>query len=142
MIEKLDKDQDIKEGMVGYFSNILLIDNNLNSLDQNDLITSIPSRIDDILNNYFSSILSFKLIKEETFSFEGEKSPRLGSFPMLFFHKFWHIVSKKVSNFVKELFGTQSPLEEINCTFISIIYNKPRANFVDGFNTIILCNLL
>ena len=119
--ENLDKDQDTKEEMVGYFPNLLSIDNNLNSLDQNDLITSIPSRIDDILNKSLSFILSSKVIKEATFSFEGEKFPGLDSFLMLFFHEFWHIVSKKVSNFVKEFFDTQSLLEEMNCTFISLI---------------------
>ena len=71
--EKLDKDQDIKEEIVGYFSNLLMIDNNLKSLDKNDLITSIPSRIDDILNKSLNSILSSKVTKQH--SPLKEKSP-------------------------------------------------------------------
>lgn len=53
---------------------------------------------------------------------------------------FWHIVEADIYNGVKEFFGSRRLLKELNSTFIVLIPKIPRADSLNKFKPISLCN--
>ena len=103
-------------------------------------LESIPSCIFEAQNSSLTSIPSLDEISIVVFSFEGNKAPGPNGFPLLFFHKYWHIIGVDVSNGVKEFFGSRNLLRELNGTFIALIPNSLGADSLDQFRPISLCN--
>ena len=91
----------------------------------------IPTCIFEAQNLSLTSIPSSDEISKAIFSFEGDKAPGPDGFPLLFFHKYWHIIGADVSNGVKEFFGSRNLLRELNWTFIALIPKKLGADSFD-----------
>lgn len=136
----IDKEEIIKREARMSFGSLLQCDLVLNFEKQHLFLESIPSCISRAQNSFLSSIPSLDEISKAIFSFKGDKASGPNGFPLLFFHKYWHIIGTDVCNGVKEFFGSRNLLRELNGTFISLIPKKPGADYLDQFRPISLCN--
>ena len=107
------------------------------------------STFSKVKHKYFPTIyVKLQRIKEETIfalnfindHFEVEKSHDPDDAQVFFFKKFLGVVATNVFDVAKEFFSLIILLKYFNANFIFIIPNTFRAELVDSFKPISLCN--
>lgn len=94
-------------------------------MEKQDLfLECIPSCVSEDQNMFLTSIPSSDEIYKAIFSFEGGKAPGPHGFPLLFFHKYWHIIGADICNGVKEFFGSRNILKELNGTLLLFLKSQ------------------
>lgn len=107
----LDNEVDIKKATSSFSVEILSNNIGLDFFFQDQFLDVIPNIVTEDLNNMMCGITSMKEIKKVVFSFEGNTTPSLDGFPMLFFQKIWAIISNDVVEATKEFFGSHNLLK-------------------------------
>ncbi|KAL0456049.1 UNVERIFIED_CONTAM: LINE-1 retrotransposable element O protein [Sesamum latifolium] len=79
-------------------------------------------------------------IKGKIFGMANFKSPGSDGFPHSFYKQYWHIVGKQVIEAILHFFSSENIVQAINHTYISLIPKSSKADSVDQFRPISLCN--
>ena len=90
------------------------------------------------------NILRPTLLEElEKVVFGMKKGKALGSnnFPIVFFQEFWEIIKFNLLEVVQESHQNKQILKSLNATFLALIPKIGRANSLDQFRPIALCNV-
>ena len=138
----LTEESAISEEAVSFFSSLLSEDPLLSNSDQEDLLHCIPQLIQPIHNKQLYAIPNASKVREALFSLPADKAPGPDGFPTFFFQRFWPVIMGEVVQSIQEFFGTKSILKELNSTFVVLIPKSPRADSLDNFRPISLCNSL
>lgn len=81
-------------------------------------------------------------IKHALFCICPWKAPGPDGFPVEFYQKAWHVVGRKVYEFVKKMWESPSEIAIINQTYIRLIPKMNHPKFVSQFRLISLCNAI
>ncbi|KAL0378405.1 UNVERIFIED_CONTAM: LINE-1 retrotransposable element O protein [Sesamum radiatum] len=81
-------------------------------------------------------------IKVKIFEMANFKSPGPDGFPPSFYKQYWHIVGKQVTEAILHFFPSGNIVQALNHTYISLIPKSPKADSVDQFRPISLCNTI
>ena len=81
-------------------------------------------------------------IKEAIFSFKPLKAPDPNGFHPVFFQKYWNIVGRSITSFLKKIFKTHKISEDLNATLLYLIPKISKLETVHQFWPISLCNTL
>lgn len=138
----LSEEKDIASEAVAFFSSLLSKEKNITDLNQDLVVSSIPSLIQCNHNKMLVTIPDISEIKHALFSLLADKAPGLDGFPTFFFQYFWDVVNQDLVMAVQEFFGARNLLKEINATFIALVPKNPGADSLDLFRPINLCNTL
>ena len=103
-------------------------------------MASIHNLLQDHHNSMLKTILTIHEINQALLSLPVDKAPWLDRFTTFFFQKYWEVVKRDVVKIVQEFFRFRNLLKELNATFMVIILKIPRADFMDKFKPISLCN--
>lgn len=115
--------------------------------------SSHPSGIEEILRDFdpiVSNEMNRQLEKECTveevektlFETNPLRSPRPDGISARFYQDNWSVVGQGVISAVKGVFAASSCLESVNETFIVLISQKVKLDFVYEFRPISLCNMV
>ncbi|KAG8363667.1 hypothetical protein BUALT_Bualt19G0046300 [Buddleja alternifolia] len=105
-----------------------------------DLENIIPCIVSDEDNRGLLSIPTPCEIKKTVFSMAANKTPGPDGMSPLFYKTYWDIVGIDVVKAVTHFFETGHLLKAMNHTFITLIPKSDKANKVEQFRPISLCN--
>ena len=97
---------------------------------------SIPKSLLDLHD------ISITEIKEVIFSFKLLKALGPDGFHLVFFQKYWNIIGRSVTSFLKQIFKTHKILEDSNATLLYLIPKTSNLETVHQLQPIGLCNTL
>ncbi|KAG8367282.1 hypothetical protein BUALT_Bualt16G0056200 [Buddleja alternifolia] len=106
-----------------------------------DLENIIPYIVSDEDNRGLLSIPTPCEIKKTVFSMAANKTPGPDGMSPLFYKTYWDIVGIDVVKAVTHFFETGHLLKAMNHTFITLIPKSNKANKVEQFRPISLCNV-
>ena len=125
---KLDKEEDIKEGLIAAFQNLLsdpggwrpsLPDLNLNRIESEEAASLEENFSEDEIWTAISGL-------------NGDKAPGPDGFPLAFWSFCWDFVKPEVIGFFKEFHDNARFVKNLNTTFLVLIPKKQSvANFKD-----------
>ncbi|KAL0312769.1 UNVERIFIED_CONTAM: hypothetical protein Sradi_5676200 [Sesamum radiatum] len=91
-------------------------------------------------NSEICALPTTEEIKGVVFNMASFKSPGPDGFPPCFFKKYWHIVGKHLNEAVRHFFLSGQLPPAINHTYITLIPKSLKADTVENFRPISLCN--
>lgn len=132
--------KDISTEAINFFSSLLSRDPHLSEEDQRNIVSSIPQLIQTPHNVMMQAIPNMLEVKQALFSLPIDKAQGPDGFPTFFFQVYWEMVKQDVVKAMKEFFGAQNLLKEINSTFLVHIPKTYGVDSLDQFKPISLYN--
>lgn len=127
----LNRQEDLEQQVLQYFSNIYASENNCTP---NDLIRrTIPSLVSPEDNCFLTNIPTREEVKEAVFNMHGEGAPGPDGFGGLFFQHFWDIVGEDVFQSVLQFFLQGWILPNMNSNLVVLIPKVPGADSSNSF---------
>jgi len=72
----------------------------------------------------------------------ARKYPRFDGFTKNFFWNYWAMIRTNISKVVEDSISTKIILQAFNSTFLTLIPKEDKANSLDKFRSISLCNVM
>lgn len=86
--------------------------------------------------------LSNEKIRAALFDMHPLKAPGPDGFHALFYQRYWHIVGDEISQFVRQLWRGEVPIDPINHTNVTLIPKVRSPNSIVNFRPFSICNVI
>lgn len=134
----LDKQEDIENHVVHYFSSLYASEN---SCAENDLVDKvIPSLVTFEDNAMLTNIPTLEEVKGALFTMNVAGAPGPDGFGGIFYQKFWHIVGVDVYNSILEFFTKGWMLPNLNSNLVVLIPKFNGAYRIEDYMPIALAD--
>lgn len=141
--QRLDDIDDVKSHCVDYFSELFggaLRPMNEGDIDQITLFTKY--RCSEATKLSLLAEVTSEDVKREVFALPLNKTPCPDGYTGEFFRKPWDVIGEDLTKAILEFFESGQILKQWNCTAISLIPKRTRAEKLVDFRPISLCNVV
>lgn len=135
----IDDEDQIKNHLSAFYQNLFL-EPNYNYQDQGHSYKF--QAIDSAMAQRLGQEVTKDEIDNAMFCMKPWKAPGSGGFQARFYQTNWNLVAPETYDFVKKMWRTHDLIGGVNAMDICLIPKVPKAEFVNQFRLISLCNLI
>jgi hypothetical protein len=126
---------------IRYFSHLFSKEKPSALVETRSILDCIPKLVSNNINSNLLKPIVLEELEKVVFGMKKGKAPGPDGFPIEFFQEFWEMIKFDLLEVFQESYQNKQMLKSLNATFLALIPKKDRANSLDQFRPIALCNV-